>query len=110
MSATTGSCATRPAGSPPSTSQAPRGTGPYRINDRGQLVGRYSQTHANIQDPNAIQRGFLLDHGKLTRIDVPGAAETQVVGLNNRGQVVGEYRQPAGVFHGFLWHKGRFDR
>ena len=85
-----------------------KGTSLYRINDRGQLVGRYSQTHANIQDPNAIQRGFLLDHGKLTRIDVPGAAETQAVGINNRGQIVGEYQQPTGVFHGFLWHKGRF--
>ena len=85
-----------------------KGTGIYRINDRGQIVGRYSQTHANIQDPNAIQRGFLLDHGRLTRIDVPGAAETQAVGINNRGQVVGEYQQPAGVFHGFLWDKGRF--
>jgi probable HAF family extracellular repeat protein len=84
-----------------------KGTSLYRINDRGQLVGRYSQTHANIQDPNAIQRGFLLDHGRLTRIDVPGAAETQAVGINNRGQIVGEYQQPAGVFHGFLWHQGR---
>jgi probable HAF family extracellular repeat protein len=85
-----------------------KGTGPYRINDRGQIVGRYSQTQANIQDPNAIHRGFLLDRGKLTRIDVPGAAETQAVGINNHGQVVGEYQQPAGVFHGFLWDRGRF--
>jgi probable HAF family extracellular repeat protein len=85
-----------------------KATGPYRINDRGQLVGRYSQTHTDMQVPDAIHRGFLLDHGKLTRIDVPGAAETQAVGLNNRGQVVGEYQNPDGTFHGFLWQRGRF--
>jgi probable HAF family extracellular repeat protein/YD repeat-containing protein len=79
-----------------------------KINDRGQIVGRYSQTHTDIQDPDSIARGFLLDRGSLTRIDVPGAAETQAVGINNRGQVVGEYENPAGTFHGFLWHKGRF--
>ena len=85
-----------------------KGTGIYRINDRGQLVGRYSQTHADVQDPDAVARGFLLDGGRLTRIDVPGAAETQAVGINNRGQVVGEYQQPDGSFHGFLWQRGRF--
>jgi uncharacterized membrane protein len=85
-----------------------KGTGISRINDRGQIAGRYSQTHANIQDPNAIQRGFLLDHGRLTRMDVPGAAETQAVGINNRGQVVGEYQQPAGVYHCFLLDQGRY--
>ena len=85
-----------------------KGTGIYKINDLGQIVGRYSQTHANIQDPDSVARGFLLDRGKLTRIDVPGAAETQAVGINNFGQVVGEYQTRDGAFHGFLWHKGRF--
>jgi probable HAF family extracellular repeat protein len=85
-----------------------KGTGPYRINDRGQIVGRYSNTHADMQVPDAIQRGFLLDRGRLTRIDVPGAAETQAVGINNLGQVVGDFQNPDGTFHGFLWHRGRF--
>jgi probable HAF family extracellular repeat protein len=30
------------------------------------------------------------------------------VDINNRGQVVGEYLDAGGAFHGFLYHKGRF--
>jgi probable HAF family extracellular repeat protein len=52
--------------------------------------------------------GFLLDRGRLGRIDVPGAAQTQAVGVNNLGRVVGEYQNSDGTYHGFLWHKGRF--
>lgn len=78
-----------------------------RINDRGQIVGRYYQT-TPFRGPDARFRGFLLDRGKVTRIDVPGAAQTQAVGINNLGQVVGEYQTPDGSYHGFLWHKRRF--
>jgi probable HAF family extracellular repeat protein len=84
-----------------------KATAPSRINDRGQIVGRYYQT-TPYSGPDARFRGFLLDRGKLTRIDVPGAAQTQAVGINNRGQVVGEYQTPDGTYHGFLWHQGRF--
>jgi probable HAF family extracellular repeat protein len=76
-----------------------------RINDHGQIVGRYYQT-APFRGPDARFRGFLLDRGKLTRIDVPGATQTQAVGVNNLGQVVGEYQNPDGTYHGFLWRKG----
>lgn len=78
-----------------------------RINDRGQIVGRYYQT-TPFRGPDARYHGFLLDHGRVVRIDVPGALNTQAVGVNNRGQVVGEYQTPDGRLHGFLWHKGRF--
>jgi uncharacterized membrane protein len=37
-------------------------------------------------DPN--RRGFLLDHGRLTRIDVPGAAATLASDINDAGQIV----------------------
>jgi len=77
-----------------------------RVNDRGQIVGRYYQT-TPFSGPDARFRGFLLDHGRLTRIDVPGAAQTQAVGVNNLGRVVGEYQNPDGTYHGFVWHKGR---
>jgi uncharacterized membrane protein len=78
-----------------------RATVASRINDRGQIVGRYYQT-APFRGPDARPRGFLLDRGRLTRIDVPGAASTQAVGIDNRGRVVGEYQDDAGAFHGFL--------
>jgi probable HAF family extracellular repeat protein len=78
-----------------------------RINDRGQIVGRYYQT-TPLRGPDARFRGFLLHHGRIVRINVPGAAQTQAVGVNNLGQVVGEYQNPDGTYHGFLWHQGRF--
>ncbi|MET0761815.1 MAG: hypothetical protein ABWZ63_05730, partial [Thermoleophilaceae bacterium] len=33
--------------------------------------------------------------------------ETQALGIDNRGRVVGEYVDAAGTFHGFLWQRGR---
>lgn len=74
-----------------------------RINDRGQIVGRY-QTIPGVYS----FRGFLLTDGRLVRLDVPGAMYTQPQGINNRGQVVGEYRTPDGRSHGFRWERGRF--
>jgi probable HAF family extracellular repeat protein/YD repeat-containing protein len=74
-----------------------------KINDRGQIVGRYETI------PGVYSfRGFLLIDGRLVRLDVPGARYTQPLGINNRGQVVGEYRRPDGTTHGFLWQRGRF--
>jgi YD repeat-containing protein len=78
-----------------------RATVASRINDRGQVVGRYYQT-APFLGPDARPRGFLLERGQLTGIDVPGAASTQVAGIDNRGRMVGEYRDDAGAVHGFL--------
>jgi probable HAF family extracellular repeat protein len=78
------------------------------INNRGQVVGIYSENTANVKDPGAKQHGFLWDRGRVTRIDVPGAASTGAFGINDRRQVVGEYENPRGTGHGFLWSKGRF--
>jgi probable HAF family extracellular repeat protein len=65
-------------------------------------VGEY------VDDP-LISRGFLRDkHGRFTRLDVPRARSSQAIGINDRGQVVGEYKDAAGKFHGYLWDKGRF--
>jgi probable HAF family extracellular repeat protein len=83
-------------------------TQPETINNRGQIVGSYSTTAAQLQAPNGKPRGFLLERGRFTRIDVPGAVQTQAKGINERAQVVGEYLDAAGKFHGFLWQKGRF--
>ena len=33
--------------------------------------------------------------------------ETQALGIDNHGRVVGEYVDAGGTFHGFLWNKGR---
>jgi probable HAF family extracellular repeat protein len=72
-------------------------------NDRGELVGNYQ-----VEVGGAL-RGFLRDRrGRYTTIQVPGSLQTQAAGINNRGQVVGDYQDAAGRFHGYLWTRGRF--
>ena len=67
-----------------------------------------ARTAAFVKDPDARPRSFLLDRGRFTRIDVPGATLTVAHGVNDRGQVVGVYLDAGGRGHGFLWEKGRF--
>jgi probable HAF family extracellular repeat protein len=64
-----------------------QGTQPNDINDRGQIVGQY--------EAGGAVHGFLLDRGTFTTIDAPGAPRaTQVIGINDRGEMVGA-REPA---------------
>ena len=43
-----------------------------------------------------------------TSIDFPGAVETAAAGINNHGQIVGEYLLADGSRHGFLYSGGTF--
>jgi probable HAF family extracellular repeat protein len=87
-----------------------QGTEATDINDRGQIVGTYSEDTPIVND-SARPCAYVLDRfgrGKFTRIDFPGASLTAASGINNRGQVVGGYLDAEGRPHGFLWDKGRF--
>jgi hypothetical protein len=72
-----------------------RVTGPFRINDRHQIVGIYA-------DSDDAVHGFLWDDGRFATIDVPGATATGVLGINNREQMVGFYVDAGGAYHGFV--------
>jgi hypothetical protein len=64
------------------------------INDRGDIAG------------NIGSNGFLLRHGHLTELAVPGAAATMALGVNNFDEVVGTYTVGSGSsaqMHGFTW-------
>ena len=50
-----------------------------------------------------MSHGFKLTGGRFTTIDYPGAANTDLRGINNRGDISGNYRNADGVFHGFLF-------
>jgi probable HAF family extracellular repeat protein len=76
-----------------------------KINDRGHIVGGSNEGNISVGAPGT--KGFLLHRGKLTTINVFGSIETQALGINNHGRVVGEYAAAAGTLHGFLWHRGR---
>jgi hypothetical protein len=82
-----------------------RSTLAQKINDRGQITGYFSTT---ADDPRADPTVFLLDRGRYTRIAVAGAVTTTAVGINNRTQVVGQYQDADGIFHGYVWERGRF--
>ena len=96
-------------------SDAILGTGALGINNRGQIVSSYADTNRTIH-------GFLLDNGVFTTIDHPDAAVpgrapgfrsgaalgTGAIGINNRGQIVGQYGAADGRIHGFLLDDGEF--
>lgn len=90
------------------------GTAAYGMNDAGQIVG----TYADADSPECVTtfvgcRGFLLDSGAFTSIDVPGAATTFGQGVNDDGKIVGFFGRDAGEIaggmnHGFLLDAGVF--
>jgi probable HAF family extracellular repeat protein len=84
-----------------------RGTEAVKLNDRRQIVGRYSDDTPFVDD-SARVRGYIRQGGKTTRIDAPGAVHTLPTGINDRGDVVGYYVDSSGTTHGFVWRDGRF--
>ena len=60
-------------------------------------------------DADSSVHGFVYRKGHYEQVDYPGSSETEVLGINDRGDLVGVY-QIAGPlnFHGFLRHGGQF--
>jgi uncharacterized membrane protein len=70
------------------------------INARGDIAGSYMTT------PSSPQQGFVLQRdGTLVEVLPPGATASIAWGINNEGDVSGQYRDAAGVQHGFLRSK-----
>jgi hypothetical protein len=75
-----------------------------------------SQAGASTRPRTPIP-GFLLERGRYTKFDAPGAQlETTPLGINDRGQVVGSYyqtapfRPPGSKPRGFLLDHGKLTR
>jgi hypothetical protein len=65
-----------------------------RINLSGQIAGNY-------QSSDGKWHGYLLSNGTYTSIDYPNATQTQVYGLNDLGELSGNWVDAAGHDHGF---------
>lgn len=74
------------------------------LNKWGTIVGTY-------KDAAGVTHGFKRwSNGKAISLDYPGAAETDPVGINDNGAVVGFYSpvSPASQPHGFIYHNGQW--
>ncbi len=78
----------------------------HGINNFGEIVGFFNIGIANCQFGSTLCRfhGFKLKNKVFTRIDIPGATDTRVLGVNDGGDVVGDYRTSDNNIHGFLLH------
>ena len=66
--------------------------GAHDINNFGQIVG----CHA------LCSHGYLLSGSAFTSIDITGAVSTQASGINDAGQIVGNYYDGT-TLHGFIY-------
>ena len=72
------------------------------INNRGDIAG--FGTDSSGDATNGKQVGYLLKRdGSVTILAVPGASQTQALGVNDRREVVGVYTAADGNMHGFTW-------
>jgi Repeat of unknown function (DUF5648) len=75
------------------------------INNAGQIVGYFDAPNASGTSHN---HGFIDTNGSFATIDVPTATDTTVTGINDRGDLVGNYTDSAGSSHGFYYTGGTF--
>jgi hypothetical protein len=71
---------------------------------RGITAGGHLAMGSYSADKNLVLlHGFLYEDGKWTSFDYPGAATTTVIGVNSRGDFVGDFNTDAGnLFHGYV--------
>jgi probable HAF family extracellular repeat protein len=82
------------------------GTKAVGINERGQIVGGYADPGA-VPGPDGLIpagtiHGYVWERGRFKTFDLPGSRATAASAINNRGQIVGQYKDAAGRIRGFL--------
>lgn len=70
------------------------------INDHGQIVGQFD-------DAQGAGHGFVCEDGSFCQLDYPDASSTNVLGINNLGQMVGMFGTLTAT-SGFLYDRGTF--
>jgi hypothetical protein len=75
------------------------------INNAGDIAGFYNKTST------VVDAFFKTHNGHFSTIAFPGASMTEAFGVNDSGEVVGQYNVGTGnaaVTHGFIWRAGQF--
>jgi len=86
----------------------------YGINNAGQIVGicqaEYYGTFGPCQDFYGIAEGWVKTGGSYATVSFPGAISyaTNATGINDSGQVVGQYELPSGSAYGYLLSGGSY--
>jgi probable HAF family extracellular repeat protein len=86
-------------------------TAPNGINDSRVVVGTYSVTQQCVHTFCATPYGFSWSNGTFTTITFPGSNGTVATGINNNGQIVGNYTTVALTpqkSNGFIYSGGTF--
>ena len=81
---------------------------PSALNNVGQIVGGYLDTNISAAFPIGHAHGLLIEHGRITVIEVPGASDTFLMDINDRGAIVGLYLDGDMVPRSFVLEDGRF--
>ena len=74
------------------------------VNNAGTVVGFYQST----PNSNSTFDGFVDTGGAISTLAYPGATSTQALGINDLGQIVGDYVDAGDVMHGSLDNNGDF--
>ncbi len=89
--------------------------GPYGVTANFVIVARGSQALLITTLPERVQTAVLvlvapavLQISAFTTIDVPGSIETGISGINNGGQISGNFADSSGREHGFVLSGGNF--
>ncbi len=80
----------------------------FGINNLGQITGTYGEEDWSNYWDNLGLCGFLLDGDILADIRPPDANATIASIVNDHGQIVGDYKDVSGKFHGFLYDNGDY--
>jgi probable HAF family extracellular repeat protein len=82
----------------------PNGTDTYclGINKTGAIVGWYAAATSHAA------QGFLYQKGKFSDLGPSGSMGSQAIGINDHGDINGNYGDSSGVSHGFLLKAGKY--
>jgi hypothetical protein len=76
------------------------------INNFGEIVGFFTTGAGNCEFGSTLCafHGFKLKNKVFTWVDIPGATNTRILGVNDGGDVAGDFMTSDGHIHGFLLH------